>query len=62
MNTASKPQRKNPPKRAENDTRFTFQVSKADLAKFKAAAKRDQRSISSWMRLHLSRIVGGGSE
>lgn len=60
MKTASKPQRKNPPKRADDATRFTFQVSKADLEKFRRAAKRDERSLSSWIRLKLSRQSGDG--
>lgn len=51
-------QRKNPPKRNENDARATLQLPKALLDKFKRRAKADDRTLSSWMRHELAKLVG----
>lgn len=46
--------RKNPPKRSMDDTTVTIQLPKKLKAKFTRLAKKEDRSLSAWMRYHLA--------
>lgn len=51
-------QRKNPPKRNENDARVSIQIPKDLLKKLQELARKDDRSLSSWMRRKLAEWAG----
>jgi len=54
--------RRTPPKRSENDTTVTIQIPKSLKAKFEKLAKKEDRSLSSWMRYHLARQTEGDTD